>query len=84
MCKPGEKYLKLLKKYGLGTKEENVTDNVTDVRLIKILKLSGNSKKTVRMLGIIEMIKKDENISVTEMAESLGVTTRTIKRDIDL
>ena len=35
------------------------------------------------MLGIIEMIKKDENISVTEMAESLGVTTRTIKRDID-
>ena len=29
------------------------------------------------------MIKKDENISVTEMAESLGVTTRTIKRDID-
>ena len=25
----------------------------------------------------------DENISVTEMAESLGVTTRTIKRDID-
>ena len=83
LCKPGEKYLKLLKKYGLGTKEENVTDNVTDVRLIKILKLSENSKKTVRMLGIIEMIKKDENISVTEMAESLGVTTRTIKRDID-
>ena len=83
LCKPGEKYLKLLKKYGLGTKEENVTDNVTDVRLIKILKLSGNSKKTVRMFGIIEMIKKDENISVTEMAESLGVTTRTIKRDID-
>ena len=83
MCKPGEKYLKLLKKYGLGTKEENVTDNVTNARLIKILKLSENSKKTVRMLGIIEMIKKDENISVTEMAESLGVTTRTIKRDID-
>ena len=83
LCKPGEKYLKLLKKYGLGTKEENVTDNVTDARLIKILKLSENSKKTVRMLGIIEMIKKDENISVTEMAESLGVTTRTIKRDID-
>lgn len=79
MCNPGEKYLKLLKKYGLGTKE----DNVTDARLIKILKLSENSKKTVRMLGIIEMIKKDENISVTEMAESLGVTTRTIKRDID-
>lgn len=83
LCKPGEKYLKLFKKYGLGTKEENVTDNVTDARLIKILKLSENSKKTVRMLGIIEMIKKDENISVTEMAESLGVTTRTIKRDID-
>ena len=82
LCKPGEKYLKLLKKYGLGTKEENVTDNVTDARLIKILKLSENSKKTVRMLGIIEMIK-NENISVTEMAESLGVTTRTIKRDID-
>ena len=79
MCNPGEKYLKLLKKYGLGTKE----DNVTDARLIKILKLSENSKKTVRMLGIIDMIKKDENISVTEMAESLGVTTRTIKRDID-
>lgn len=79
MCNPGEKYLKLLKKYGLGTKE----DNVTDARLIKILKLSENSKKTVRMLGIIEMIKKDGNISVTEMAESLGVTTRTIKRDID-
>ena len=79
MCNPGEKYPKLLKKYGLGTKE----DNVTDARLIKILKLSENSKKTVRMLGIIEMIKKDENISVTEMAESLGVTTRTIKRDID-
>ena len=35
------------------------------------------------MLGIIEMIKKDENISVTEMAESLGVTARTIKRDLD-
>lgn len=79
MRNPSEKYLKLLKKYGLGTKE----DNVTDARLIKILKLSENSKKTVRMLGIIEMIKKDENISVTEMAESLGVTTRTIKRDID-
>lgn len=79
MCNPGEKYYKLLKKYGLGTKE----NNVTDARLIKILKLSENSKKTVRMLGIIEMIKKDENISVTEMAESLGVTTRTIKRDID-
>ena len=79
MSNPGEKYHKLLKKYGLGTKE----NNVTDARLIKILKLSENSKKTVRMLGIIEMIKKDENISVTEMAESLGVTTRTIKRDID-
>ena len=79
MCNPGEKYPKLLKKYGLGTKE----DNVTDARLIKILKLSENSKKTVRMLGIIEMVEKDENISVTEMAESLGVTTRTIKRDID-
>ena len=51
--------------------------------MIKILKLSENSKKTVRMLGIIEMIKKDENISVTEMAESLGVTARTIKRDLD-
>lgn len=24
LCKPGEKYLKLLKKYGLGTKEDNV------------------------------------------------------------
>ena len=83
LCKPGEKYLKLLKKYGLGTKEDNVTENVTDVKLIKILKLSEKSKKTVRMLGIIELIKKDENISVTEMAESLGVTTRTIKRDID-
>ena len=35
------------------------------------------------MLGIIELIKKDENISATEMAESLGVTARTIKRDID-
>ncbi len=79
MRNPGERYLKLLKKYGPGTKE----DNVTDARLIKILKLSENSKKTVRMLGIIEMIKKDENILVTEMAESLGVTTRTIKRDID-
>ena len=51
--------------------------------MIKILKLSENSKKAMRMLGIIEMIKKDENISVTKMAESLGVTTRTIKRDLD-
>lgn len=50
LCKPGEKYLKLLKKYGLGTKEENVTDNVTDARLIKILKLSGNSKKQCECL----------------------------------
>ena len=46
LCKPGEKYLKLLKKYGLGTKEENVTD----ARLIKILKLSENSKKQCECL----------------------------------
>ncbi len=83
LCKPGEKYLKLLKKYGLGTKEENVTDNVTDTKLKNALRISGNSKKAVRLLGIIEMMKKDENISATEIAESLGVTARTIKRDID-
>ena len=47
------------------------------------LRISGNSKKAVRLLGIIEMMKKDENISATEIAESLGVTARTIKRDID-
>ena len=83
LCKPGEKYLKLLKKYGLGTKEENVTDNVTDTKLKNALRISGNGKKAVRLLGIIEMMKKDENISATEIAESLGVTARTIKRDID-
>lgn len=47
------------------------------------VRLLGNSKKAVRMLTIIELIKKDENVSATEISESLGVTTRTIKRDID-
>ncbi len=47
------------------------------------VRLLGNSKKAVRMLTIIELIKKDENVSATEISERLGVTTRTIKRDID-
>lgn len=37
MCKPGEKYLKLLKKYGLGTKEENVPIKVP-IKVEKIIR----------------------------------------------
>ena len=35
------------------------------------------------MLAIIDMMKKDETVSANDIAERLGVTIRTIKRDID-
>lgn len=62
---------------------ENVTENVTDVKWLNALKFTGNSKKSMRLLGIIAMMKENENVSATEIADKLGVTSRTIKRDID-
>ena len=49
-------------------KTDNVTDNVTDNQ---------------RHIKIIELIKINNKISTTEMAEILDVTKRTILRDIE-
>lgn len=40
------------------TSNKNVTENVTEEKLLNVLKLTGNSKKSVRLLGIIAMMKK--------------------------
>lgn len=59
------------------------TDNGTDSKLAKALKESGSSKKAVRMLGIINLMKKDETINIAEIVTALNSSERTIKRDIE-
>lgn len=59
------------------------TDNGTDSKLAKALKKSGSSKKAVRILGIINLMKKDETINVAEIVTALNSSERTIKRDIE-
>ena len=61
----------------------NGTNNGTDTKLAKALKESGSSKKAVRILGIINLMKKDERINVSEMVTALSSSERTIKRDIE-
>lgn len=87
LCKPGEKYLKLLKKYGLGAKEENVPTNVP-IKLEQIIRdrlLSMNyaQKKIERAIQIVSIIADNKNISMEDIAKNIGVNSRTIKRDID-
>ena len=48
------------------------TDNGTGSRLAKALKKSGSSKKTVRILGIINLMKKDETINIAEIVTALN------------
>ena len=59
------------------------TDNGTDSKLAKALKESGSSKKAVRILGIINLMKKDETINIAEIVTALNSSERTIKRDIE-
>lgn len=59
------------------------TDNGTDTKLATALKKSGSSKKAVRILGIINLMKKDETINVAEIVTALESSERTIKRDIE-
>ena len=91
MCKPGEKYLKLLKKYGLGTKEDNVPINVpikVPIKLEKIIRdrllsMDYAQKKIERAIQIVSIIADNKNVSTDDIAKNIGVNSRTIKRDID-
>ena len=91
LCKPGEKYLKLLKKYGLGTKEDNVPINVTinvPIKLEKIIRdrllsMDYAQKKIERAIQIVSIIADNKNISMEDIAKNIGINSRTIKRDVD-
>ena len=65
LCKPGEKYLKLLKKYGLGTKMEKEPQNEPQ-----------NEPQT----KLLEIISSNPSISKKEIAEMLKVSPSTVKR----
>ena len=95
MCKPGEEYPKLLKKYGQGTKEENVPINVpinvpvnVPIKLEKIIRdrllsMDYAQKKIERAIQIVSIIADNKNVSMEDIAKNIGVNSRTIKRDID-
>lgn len=57
MCKPGEKYLKLLKKYGLGTKEENVPIKVEKIIRDRLLSMDYAQKKIGRAIQMFQLLQ---------------------------
>ncbi len=60
--------------YHLPGKNNNVTDSVTD----------SVTDKRRRADKILELVKNSPTISVSQIAGELGVSSRTIKRDIAL
>ena len=83
MCNPGEKYLKLLKKYGLGTKEDNVPIKLEKIIRDRLLSMDYDQKKIKRAIQIVSIIADNKNVSMEDIAKNIGVNSRTIKRDID-
>ena len=83
MCNPGEKYLKLLKKYGLGTKEDNVPIKLEQIIRDRLLSMDYAQKKIERAIQIVSIIADNKNVSMEDIAKNIGVNSRTIKRDID-
>lgn len=82
-CRPGAKYLNLIKKYSMVEKNDNGTDNGTDGKLVSALKTSSSSKQVIRMLEIITLMKSNNAITVKEIVRELESSVRTIKRDIE-
>ncbi len=83
LCKPGEKYLKLLKKYGLGTKEDNVLIKLKKIIRDRLLSMDYAQKKIECAIQIVTIIADTKNVLMEDIAKNIGVNSRTIKRDID-
>ncbi len=58
---------------------ENVLDNVQDSKAGNVLV----KKQDARMLKLIELLREDGAATLERLASSLGVSTKTIQRDLD-
>lgn len=59
------------------------TDFGTDKKMARTIEMAGSSKRGLRIMSIVNLMKKNETITVAEIVKRLESSTRTIKRDIE-